>query len=81
MIKDIKPDDPDNIEGNAAKFYFQQFHPGLIRRNDDPINSVLNYGYAIIRNTIIRDVVVQVSIPQLEFIMKDRLIVSILQMI
>ena len=57
MIKDIKPDDPENIEGNAAKFYFQQFHPGLVRRNDDPINSVLNYGYAIVRNTIIRDVV------------------------
>ena len=57
MIKDIKQDDPDNIEGNAAKFYFQRFHPGLVRRNDDPINSVLNYGYAIVRNTIIRDVV------------------------
>lgn len=57
MIKKIKPGDPENIEGNAAKFYFQQFHPGLIRRNDDPINSVLNYGYAIVRNTIIRDLV------------------------
>ena len=57
MIPQVNPDDPDNIEGNAAKFYFQPFHPGLVRRNDDPINSVLNYGYAIVRNTIIRDVV------------------------
>ena len=57
MMKNLKAGDPDNIEGNAAKFYFQQFHPGLVRRNDDPINSVLNYGYAIVRNTIIRDFV------------------------
>lgn len=57
MIDTVKPNDPDNVEGIAAKFYFQQFHPGLVRRNDDPINSVLNYGYAIVRNTIIRDVV------------------------
>ena len=57
MMKNLKAGDPDNIEGNAAKFYFQQFHPGLVRRNDDPINSVLNYGYAIVRNTIIRDLV------------------------
>lgn len=57
MISNVNPSDPENIEGMAAKFYFQQFHPGLVRRNDDPINSVLNYGYAIMRNTIIRDVV------------------------
>ncbi|MBO4630003.1 MAG: type II CRISPR-associated endonuclease Cas1 [Treponema sp.] len=57
MIPQVNPDDPENIEGMSAKFYFQQFHPGLVRRNDDPINSVLNYGYAIVRNTIIRDVV------------------------
>ena len=57
MIPQVNPDDPENIEGMAAKFYFQQFHPRLVRRNDDPINSVLNYGYAIVRNTIIRDLV------------------------
>ena len=57
MISQIQSGDPANIEGMAAKLYFQQFHPGLVRRNDDPINSVLNYGYAIIRNTIIRDIV------------------------
>lgn len=56
-ITQVKTGDPENIEGIAAKFYFQQFHPGLVRRNDDPINSVLNYGYAVVRNTIIRDVV------------------------
>lgn len=49
MISNVNPSNPENIEGMAAKFYFQQFHPGLVRRNDDPINSVLNYGYAIRR--------------------------------
>ena len=57
MISQVQSGDPANIEGMAAKLYFQQFHPELVRRNDDPINSVLNYGYAIIRNTIIRDIV------------------------
>lgn len=57
MISQVQPGDPINTEEIAAKFYFQQFHPGLVRRNDDPINSVLNYGYVIVRNTIIRDVV------------------------
>lgn len=53
----VNPGDPENVEGNAAKIYFQKYHPGLIRTNDDPVNSCLNYGYAILRNTIIRDVV------------------------
>ena len=57
MIHQVLPDDPANIEGMAAKLCFQKFHPGLVRRNDDPINSVLNYGYTIVRSTIIRDIV------------------------
>ena len=57
MISQVQSGDPANIEGMAAKLYFQQFHPGLVRRSDDSINSVLNYGYAIIRNIIIRDIV------------------------
>lgn len=44
----------DSIEANAAKDYFYHLHPGLNRRNDDPINSCLNYGYAVLRNAIIR---------------------------
>ena len=47
----------DSIEANAAKDYFYFLHPGLNRRNDDPINSCLNYGYAVIRNAIIRAVI------------------------
>lgn len=47
-------DDIDASEANAARDYFHYLHPGLNRRNDDPVNSCLNYGYAVLRNAIIR---------------------------
>ena len=46
--------DENNIEALAASEYFQFYHKGLNRRTDDPINSALNYGYAIIRSYIIK---------------------------
>jgi len=46
--------DVDNIEALAAAEYFQFYHKGLNRRTDDPMNSALNYGYAIIRSYIIK---------------------------
>ena len=45
----VTPGDPQNAEGSAAQIYFPALHEGLNRRTDDPFNSVLNYGYAIIR--------------------------------
>ena len=36
--------DKDNIEVQAASAYFQFYHKGLNRRNEDPVNSALNYG-------------------------------------
>ena len=47
----------DSTEALAAKSYFSYYHPGLNRRNDDAMNSRLNYGYAVIRNAIIRSIV------------------------
>ena len=47
----------DAAEAGAARTYFQYFHPGLNRRNDDPMNSCLNYGYSIIRNTLSRTLI------------------------
>ena len=44
----------DQYEAVAAKEYFQFYHEGLNRRTDDPINSRLNYGYAIVRSAIAR---------------------------
>ena len=47
----------DYIEAIAAKDYFSCFHEGLNRRTDDPVNSRLNYGYAVVRSAIARSLV------------------------
>lgn len=47
----------DIIEALAAKEYFSFYHEGLNRRGDDPVNSRLNYGYAVIRSSIARSLV------------------------
>lgn len=47
----------DYNESLAAKEYFSFYHEGLNRRTDDPINSRLNYGYAVVRSAIARKLV------------------------
>lgn len=47
----------DECEAVAAKKYFQAISPGLNRREDTPLNSKLNYGYAVLRNSIIRSLI------------------------
>lgn len=47
----------DYNESIAAKKYFEFYHKGLNRRTDDPINSRLNYGYAVVRSAIARKLV------------------------
>lgn len=44
----------DAIEAGAAKEYFAALCPDINRREETPMNSRLNYGYSIIRNSIIR---------------------------
>ena len=48
--------DSDNREGAAAKVYWQQMYgPDFIRgREEDIINSMLNYGYAVLRAAVVR---------------------------
>ena len=46
--------DPDTAEALAAKRYFEKFSPGFGRRDETPLNSQLDYGYAVLRNVIIR---------------------------
>ena len=52
----VLPNDADNREGLAAKQYFQHLQPGPNRRVEDPLNSALNYGYAIVRAIVAREV-------------------------
>lgn len=54
FVKLVHDGDKENIEAQAAVAYFQFYHKGLNRRNEDPMNSALNYGYAIVRSYIIK---------------------------
>ncbi len=48
----------DNFEALSARDYFSFYNEGLNRRGEDPMNSRLNYGYAVIRSYIARSLVV-----------------------
>ncbi len=41
----------------ASKHYFSYYHEGFNRRTEDPINSRLKYGYAVVRSAIARKLV------------------------
>lgn len=56
-IELIDEENVDYIEAIAAKEYFSFYHEGLNRRSEDPINSRLNYGYAVVRSSIARSLV------------------------
>ena len=53
----------DAIEAGAAKEYFAGLCPEINRREESPMNSRLNYGYSIIRNSIIRSSVAAGLLP------------------
>lgn len=57
FVSQVHDGDKDNIEAQTAAVYFQFYHKGLNRRNADPVNSALNYGYAIIRSFIIKAII------------------------
>ena len=56
-LESVTTENVDITEALAAKEYFSYYHEGLNRRGDDPINSRLNYGYAVIRSSIARSLV------------------------
>ncbi|MDA7653071.1 type II CRISPR-associated endonuclease Cas1 [bacterium] len=51
LLTRIRSGDPDNIEAQAASIYWRELFGSRFRRdpNAEGINSLLNYGYAIIR--------------------------------
>lgn len=56
--EEVEDLDSTNREGLAAKMYFRElFDKDFTRREDDVINSCLNYGYSIIRSMIARTLV------------------------
>lgn len=54
----VRSGDPDNLEGQAAAFYFRKlFGTGFHRTADCWSNAALDYGYAILRSAIARALV------------------------
>lgn len=56
MAKRVKSGDPENLEAQGAKKYWNLlFGSGFRRRHEEPgVNSLLNYGYAILRAIVAR---------------------------
>ena len=59
MLAKVKSGDPDNMEGQAARYYWTRLFGADFRRDQDAagINSLLNYGYTIARSATARAVV------------------------
>ncbi len=59
LADDVKAGDPDNLEAQAAQKYWRLLFGDAFRRDTDAegINSLLNYGYAIMRAMVARAIV------------------------
>lgn len=55
----VKSGDPDNYEAQASRIYWQRLFGATFRRDYDApgINSLLNYGYAVMRAAVARAIV------------------------
>lgn len=66
LQKGVKLADSTNNEAKASALYFPSlFGKGFSRKDFSPINSALNYGYAIIRGCIARNLVGSGLLPSL----------------
>lgn len=70
LASKVKSGDPDNIEGQAAVYYWKTIFPDNAdftreRDREDFTNSLLNYGYSILRSIIARALVGSGMLPTL----------------
>ena len=67
LIQAVRSGDADNVEARAAALYFKEMLPDrpFTRHSDDLPNHLLDYGYAIIRAAIARQLCAIGFIPQL----------------
>lgn len=65
--KSVKSGDPDNYEGRAAAYYWQNIFREYMdfnrNRGGEPPNNLLNYGYAILRAIVARSLVSSGLLP------------------
>lgn len=60
LASQVRSGDPDNLEASAAARYFPAlFGSGFTRGEECRINAALNYGYAILRGTVARNLVMR----------------------
>ena len=57
IAAEVRSGDPTNREALAAKIYFPLYRPGYTRDSVCALTSALNYGYAVVRSTLARNVV------------------------
>lgn len=66
---EVRSGDSDNLEGRAAAFYWKNLFPDIESFTRDregiPPNSLLNYGYAVLRAVIARSLVASGLLPTL----------------
>ncbi len=75
FAKDVKSGDSTNREAQGAKVYWQNWlwqHEFRRNRDDAGINSMLNYGYAIVRAALARSVVAAGLQPSLGLMHSNR---------
>lgn len=74
MAKRVRSGDPDNLEAQAAQRYWPKLFGTRFRRDrfEGGINSLLNYGYAVIRASGARAIVAAGLIPSLGVFHKNR---------
>jgi len=66
----VKSGDPNNIEGRAAAYYWKNIYSDIIekftrRRHGNEPNNLLNYGYAVLRAIVARNLVASGLLPTL----------------
>ena len=64
IARHVEPDDPDNVEARAARFYWGRLFADFIRDDaSDRRNKLLNYGYAVVRAGVARALVASGFVP------------------
>lgn len=73
-IKEVRSGDTTNMEGIAAQFYWRQlFGPNFYRERDgNGANTLLNFGYAVLRSIIAKAIVDTGLIPVLGIFHRNR---------
>ena len=68
MARQVRSGDPANMEAQAARVYWPNWRPEESFRRDadgDGLNSLLNYGYAVVRAAVARAIVAAGLLPSL----------------